>query len=255
MLWYKAWLETRARFLIGLALLVCSASALVLTYPKVQQVLTTMPSMDLGGPLGEKVREAARLASTYPGYVWSQWFGQNLIQLWTIFAVILGSGGLLSQMSGGGGLFTLSLPVSRRELVTVRAAAGLAELLLLAVVPSLVISILSPGIGQRYGVGDALVHATCLFVAGAVFYCLSFLLSTVFSDVWRPLLLALLAAGLLALADQFVDGLSRYSVIGAMNGERYFRGGGLPWPGLLISVALSAVMLYSAAVNLARRDF
>jgi hypothetical protein len=75
--------------------------------------------MDLAGDRGE-VREAAVLASSYRGYVWSQWYRQNLIQLWTIFAVILGTGGLLSQMSGGGGLFTLSLPVSRRELLTVR---------------------------------------------------------------------------------------------------------------------------------------
>jgi ABC-2 type transport system permease protein len=255
MLWYKAWLETRARFLIGLVLLLCSAAGLVLTYPKFQQLLATVPSMDLGGELGKRVREAAMVAGTYRGYVWSQWYGQNLIQLWTIFAVILGSGGLLSQMSGGGGLFTLSLPVSRRELLTVRAAAGLAELLILALVPSLVIPILSPGIGESYALGDALVHAMCLFVAGAVFFNLAFLLSTVFSDVWRPLLLALLAAGLLALAEQFVDGLSRYGVIGAMSGQSYFRGAGLPWPGLLGSVALSAAMLYGALVNLARRDF
>src|SRR5436190_3321438 len=112
MLWYKSWLETRSRFLIGLALLVCSGAATVFTYPKVHELLATVPSMDLRGPLGEKVREAAALASSYRGYVWSQWFGQNLIQLWTIFAVILGTGGLLSQMSGGGGVFTLSLPVS-----------------------------------------------------------------------------------------------------------------------------------------------
>jgi len=74
---------------------------------------------------------------------------------------------------------------------------------------------------------------------------------------FRPLLLlfALLAAGILGLAEQFVAGLSRYSVIGAMSAERYFRGGGLPWPGLLASVALSAAMLCGAAVNLARRDF
>jgi ABC-type transport system involved in multi-copper enzyme maturation permease subunit len=255
MLWYKSWLETRSRFLIGLALLMCSAAASVLTYPTFQQLLTTLPSIDLGGEIGRKVREAAIVASTYRGYIWSHLYRQNLIQLWTIFAVILGTGGLLSQMSGGGGLFTLSLPVSRRELLTVRAAAGLAELLILAVVPSLLVPLVSPAIGQSYSLGDSLVHAMCLFVAGAVFFSLSFLLSTVFSDVWRPLLSALFAAGMLAVAEQFVDGLSRYSVIGAMSGESYFRGGGLPWPGLFVSVALSAAMLYGAVVNLARRDF
>jgi ABC-2 type transport system permease protein len=194
MLWYKSWLETRSRFLIGLALLICSAAATVFTYPKVQELLTMVPSMDLSGEIGRKIREGALLAREYRGYVWSQWYRQNAIQMWTIFAAILGTGGLLSQVSGGGALFTLSLPASRGRLLAVRAAAGLAELLVLALVPALLIPILSPGIGQNYGLGESLVHAMCLFVAGAVFFSLSFFLSTVFNDIWRPLLFALLAA-------------------------------------------------------------
>jgi ABC-2 type transport system permease protein len=255
MLWYKSWLETRSRFLIGLALLICSAAATVFAYPKIQQLLTMMPAVDAGGELGRRIREAAELAREYRGYVWSQWYRQNLIQLWTIFAVLLGTGGLLSQMSGGGALFTLSLPVSRARLLAVRAGIGLAELLVLSLVPSLLLPLLSPGIGQSYGVGDALVHAMCLFVAGSVFFSLAFLLSTVFSDIWRPLLVALFVAAVLALGEQFVDGLSRYGLIAAMSGERYFRGAGVPWAALLASAALSAAMLYGASINLARRDF
>ena len=67
--------------------------------------------------------------------------------------------------------------------------------------------------------------------------------------------IALCLAALLALAETVVDGLSRYSLLGVMSGERYFRGGGLPWPGLFVSAAASALMLYGAALNLARRDF
>src|SRR5205823_4192856 len=147
-------------------------------------------------------KESAELARQYPGYVWSQWFAQNLTELWTLFAVMLGTGGLLSQGSGGAALFTLSLPVSRNRLIGVRAAAGLAELLVLAVVPSLPIPLLSPAVGERYPIADALVHSACVFLAGAVFFSLAFLLSTVFSDVWRPALLALTIAVVLGLCEQ-----------------------------------------------------
>ncbi len=95
----------------------------------------------------------------------------------------------------------------------------------------------------------------CLFVAGSVFFSLSFLLSTVFSDIWRPMLMALLVAGVLAIGEQFVTGLSRYGLIAAMSGERYFRGSGVPWLALLGSAALSASMLYASSMSLARRDF
>jgi hypothetical protein len=140
-------------------------------------------------------------------------------------------------------------------LLGVQAATGLAELLVLAFVPSLLLPILSATIGQTYGIADALIHGACLFIGGTVFFSLAFLLSTVFSGVWRPLLIVLCVAFVLALFEQVFRDLSRYSPLRVMSAERYFRGGGLPWQGLLGSAAASAAMLYGAAINIGRRDF
>ncbi|HEX3478893.1 MAG TPA: hypothetical protein VHT91_27915 [Kofleriaceae bacterium] len=255
MLWHKSWLETRWRFLIGLGMLACSAAGVVLVYPRVVELLAAMPAPDTGGALGRQIRESAELARDYRGYVWSQWFGQRMIQGWTLFAVLLGTGGLVSQAVRGGALFTLSLPVSRRRLVAVRAAVGLAELLVLAVAPSLVLAALSPAVGQRYAIADAAVHSACLFVAGTVFFSLTSLLSTAFSDIWRPPLIALLVAVVLAVAEQLVGEVARFSVFPVMSAERYFRGGGVPWLGLVASAAVSVALLYGAARNVARQDF
>ena len=255
MLWRKSWLETRWRFLIGLGLLTLSACSTVFTYPQIVKLLPLASTVDADGALGRRVTEAVDLARTYRGYVWSHWYRQNLLQMWGLFAVLIGSGGLLSQASGGGALFTLSLPVTRHRLIGVRAATGLAELLVLAFVPSLLLPALSPAIGQTFGLGDALVYGACLFIAGTVFFSLAFLLSTVFTGVWAPLLIVLCVATVLGLFDLALRDVSRYSVFAVMSAESYFRGGGLPWLGLLASTALSAAMLYGAAVNIARRDF
>jgi len=252
MLWYKSWLETRWRFLIGLALLLCSAGAMVLTYPRLQALLSHIPEPQLGGALGERVREAIELSREYRGFVWAQGFSQNLAQLGTLFAVLLGTGGLLS---GGAALFTLSLPATRRDLLRVRAAAGLAEWLLLALVPSLLISLMSPVIGESYGVVTALAHGLCLFVAGAVFFSLAMLLSTLFTDVWRPLLTAIAIAAFLALLEQLAPRDGGWGIYRVMSGESYFRSGAMPWAGLAASAAASVALLYAAAVNLERRDF
>ncbi|HWE50229.1 MAG TPA: hypothetical protein VG273_10590 [Bryobacteraceae bacterium] len=260
MLWYKtlffkSWVETRWRFLIGLALLICSAIGVVLTYPQVAKLLPLASSIRADGELGRRIREAAEIQRTYSGYVWSQWFRQDFPQMWTIFAVLLGTGSAISQTSGGGALFTLSMPVSRTRLLAVRAATGYAQLLLLAFVPSILIPLFSPAVGQTYSLLNALVYSALLFIGGEVFFTFAFFLQTEFTDIWRPMGIALSVAAVIGLSVSAFPEASRYSPVGVMVGEDWFREGHLPWRGLLICVAASALMLYGAARNIARHDF
>jgi ABC-type transport system involved in multi-copper enzyme maturation permease subunit len=166
--------------------------------------------------------------------------------------VLLGCGGLLSEARKGSALFTLSLPVTRRELLGTRSAVGLAQCLAIALIPPLVISLSAPVIGERFGVVDALAHGICLFFVAAVFYSLASFLSTLFGDIWRPLLIAVGIACLAALVQVIAPGLGLFHV---MSGNAYFRTGTLPWAGLLTSAVLAAALLYSAAETLERRDF
>jgi hypothetical protein len=254
MLWYKSWLETRWRFLIGLGLLILMACATVFGYPAVQELMPLANQMETKGPLGDLIKDAVAIQKDYRGYVWYQWIRQNLSQTWTLFAILLASGGLLAHASGGAPLFTLALPVSRQQVLWVRAATGLAELLVLAIVPFLIIPVLSPAIAQHYSLRDVAVHAMCLFVAGSVFFSIALFLSTMFSDLWRPLLLTCAIAVMLALAAQ-VPGLSDYSIFQVMSAESYLRGGAVPWTGLLTAATVAAGILYGAATNFARQDF
>jgi hypothetical protein len=251
MLWHKAWLETRWRFLVALGMLLCSAATVVLTYPQVIKLLPMVPA-SLSGPIGERIREAAELSRSYRGYIWSHWFKQNLPQWSTLFAILLGTASLF--VHSGGDLFTLSLPVSRARLLGVRAATGLAELFVIAAVPSMLIPLLSPAIQESYGLRSAFVHGACVFVASSVFFSIALWLSTVFSDAWRPLLITLavaLALGLLDLASR----TRVFSLFTVMTAESYFRHGRLPWLGLLGAGAASAAFFYGAIVNIQRRDF
>ena len=255
MLWYKAWLETRWRFLIGIAILVLSVVGTVLAYPRVERVLPLMPSVDTSSLVGQRIKAIADLSRTYGGYIWAQWLRQNNVQMLSLFAALLGTGGLLSQAAGGGRLFTLSLPVSRDRLFGVRAATGLTELAILAFVPSLLLPLLSPTVGQTFRIGAALAYGACAFVASTVLFSATSLLSTVFNDIWRPALIVCAIATAIGVYEPFLGDISRYSLFGIMDGETYFRDGGLPWLGLLASAAASAAMLVAASRNLARQDF
>jgi ABC-2 type transport system permease protein len=252
MLWYKAWLETRWRFLIGLALLLCSAAATVLTYPAIVKLIPPAATTNASGVVEERIREAIELSRTYRGYMWSHWFGQNLKQWATLFAILLGTAGVLSPSAGA--LFTLSLPVTRKRLLGVRAATALAELFVIVFVPSLLVSLLSPSIAQSFAPGATLVYSACFFVGVSVFFSLAFLLSTVFDDLWRPLLIAIAVAFVLSMLGQVLTNAPA-DVYRVMSAETYFRSGRVPWIGLIVTAAISAAMLYAAAVNVTRRDF
>jgi ABC-2 type transport system permease protein len=252
MLWHKAWVETRWRAVVGLAVLLCSATGMVVLYPQVMKLVPSVPPADTGSAIARQIREAAELMRDYRGYVFTQWFRQTLPQLWTLMAALLGSGGLLTQ---GAAVFTLSLPVSRDRLTAVRALVGLGELFALAIIPTLLVPLLSPVVGQSYPFGEALVHVFCVFVAGTVFFSLAFLLSTAFADVWRPLLFTLAVAVALVSIEQLLHQVAAHGIFGVMSGDAYFRTGRLPWLGLFASAAASAAMLWLAAVSINRRDF
>src|SRR5262249_50378864 len=110
MLWYKVWLETRWRVLIGLAAGICFAAGGVWVYPRGMKLLPLVSTINVNTELGRRIVEQAELSRDYRGFVWVQAFRQNLTQMVTLFAVLLGTGGLLSQSAGT--LFTLSMPVS-----------------------------------------------------------------------------------------------------------------------------------------------
>jgi ABC-2 type transport system permease protein len=249
MLWYKSWLDTRWRFLIGFAVLVVMAAGILIDYNVSAQAIATAGRNPDAFTSNALLKEAIRIEQTFRGFVWYQWFRGNLLQCGTILAALLGSG---SVIASPGGLYTLSLPASRKQLMVTRAATGLGELFILATVPSTMISALSPTIGQRFSVGDVTAYGLCMFVAAAVFYSLAFLLSTVFDDLWRPLLIAVGLAVVIGYVEVFfnLNGLFK-----TMAGRVYFETGSFPWLGLTSSAAISIVMLYGAATNIARKDF
>ena len=253
MLWQHAFLETRWRFLVGLVVLPVSAAFVALGYPQVVATAASVPPLG-DTMLGREIAEALELAKRFDSYVWSQWFARNGAQLAAFFAVIIGTGGLLSQTAAAR-LFTLSLPVSRERLLGMRAAAGLSQVLALTFVPALVIVLVSPLIARTFPLLDALAYAVCAFAGAAFFFSLAFLFSSMFGNVWAPVVLAMCTGVALSVVGARLGGNSALSLLGMMHGDSYFNGQGLPWPMLLASAGLSSALIYAGVRHIARQDF
>jgi hypothetical protein len=253
MLWYKAWRDTRWRFLIGLGILTGTVLANVLAYPSVHNLQGVSLPAGLSGELVHEIDWVTQLSSSFRGFVWVQLVRQNLPYLWIVFAVLLGAQGPLPR--GTGAIFPLSLPVSRRRLCAVRAATDLVELGVLALIPLLLIPLAALLVGHTYALADALVHGIQILTGGAVFYCLALWLATIFGDRWRPIVITLAAAVAANICSNFIPALAPFSPATVMIGEDYFRTGVPAWAGMCIWLGISAAVLHAAVRSIEARDF
>jgi len=176
MLWYKAWRESRMRFLLSAA----AIAAMCLVYTLFHARL--YPGV---------VHEHASVRS-YTQYVHWTIFGGVVRALLQLSCLLLGLGGLQRDRKQNTLGFTLALPVSRISLVVSRASLGLVQVLVLAAIPSLIVTAASHAVGQQLPLDYALRFIP-LWAAGGVFtLAISFVASVLFSSEYVSLAVAYL---------------------------------------------------------------
>jgi hypothetical protein len=238
MLWQKSWWETRLALLMAMAVLLFFAAW---RQPWEEASLTQwVSSLQQRAPnWSEDSRGLLPLLSSYQGYVWLFWFKLMLPVMWPAFALAMGvtlvatSCPWMAGGSGAAGLFTFSLPVSRRRVLLTHVALVAVEMVLVTLVPSLMFPI----------------------VGGMVFPAFSFLLMAVFNNQWKALTIGIASAFAMFFPIRIAEEFPWWNVYHVMSGETYFRYGKIPWLGLLVSLAVSASMVFAAVRIYERRDF
>jgi ABC-2 type transport system permease protein len=255
MLWKKTWWETRWLFLIGLG-------AIFLAY-----------GLTFGGgdydpaPWAARLQRSTNLSESerqalnnYQGQTYALWFKGLLSFIWANLAVSLGAGCLMTtcpymHSHGAAGLFTFSLPVSRRKVLLSQAAVGFGEMFLVALLPSLLLPVIAFFHDRWFSLSDTLIYTLLTIFGGAVLFCFAFLLAVILGN-WRVTFL-LAEAVVFALYLPFARSFGArpwWNILGVMAGESYFYHGRMPWLGLLISLVLSAVFIFAAVRIYERRD-
>jgi hypothetical protein len=255
MLWKKSWWETRWLFLIGL---VAIFLAYGLTFGWGEYDAARWAArLQRSASLSESERQAL---NNYQGQTWALWFKMLLSFIWADFAVIIGAVCLMTACpwipsQGAAGLFTFSLPVSRRKVLLLQAAVGFGEIFLAALLPSLLLPIIARFHGQWFSWSDTLIYTLLMLFGGAIFFCFAFLLTVILGNYVVAFLLAesVVFALYLPFAGSF-GARPWWNILGVMAGESYFYHGRIPWLGLLISLILSAVFIFTAIRIYERRD-
>lgn len=235
MLWYKAWLETRWRFAF-------MAGSMLVAWAAPHWA----PLFHLRPPTG--VPET-RL-----------WLGIHLasVFLYVFAAILLAGSGINSQTAYAATsgfhpsmLFTLSLPVSRRRLLFVRAGLGALQTCFLVVTMAAYTLIQRP---DATTTGQFLIYLARAIVCTMAVYALSTMLACLLDEMWQfyAAFLACVAAFLLQFRVPLISWLSPFR---GMNLISYPITGPIPWAPVISSLVLTSALLYASMLIVQRKEY
>lgn len=250
MLFYKAWLESRVRFLFGVAAVI----AVCILYIQLRPILIPGWITDLQNP-----HWSGRPNWLYRGvhdlnfYAWHFLYENKLQQVWVVFAILLSFGGLVREKQIGTSTFSLGLPVSRKRWFLTRMLVAAAEGLVLALIAVAGVSLASQNIHEPYGTNQILAHCLLIAVAGAVFLGLGALFSTVIRGEHMALSITLVVLGIPYLfIQEYVREAApnvwahRIDISHVMSGPPQLTWATTPWFGLAFSLFLAICFFFIA---------
>jgi hypothetical protein len=229
MLWHKGWLETRYRLLFALG------------FVALFQLIQHQPSATPQGILGLVLFS-------------------NPVLVVMSYTLVAGAGVatqpslVASKGIHGSTLFTLSLPVTRLRLLSVRAAMGWLE-------GSGVIGVLccalwfrSPALRAMVDPETMLRYAATLIACGSAIYFVSVLLGTFLDEQWRTWGTMLTATALwwLSAHSAFPAFLNIFQGMGK---DSPLIAHTMPWSAIVFSVLLAGVLFFAALTVLRAREY
>jgi ABC-2 type transport system permease protein len=237
MLWYKAWLETRNRFLISLGGIVALSSYFVFR------------------------QNQKSLNAPAAWYYHTLQNGHEMIGvLWLLAVTLLMMGGLLREKALGTSSFTLALPVSRGHLMLARILCGFVQSLALGIIPWAAMFLVGSLTGLTTSFSQAAFHIVLLIGGGVVFFSLAVLASSVIEGEYTAPAVCLGIAFTDVAA--FWDGRFRdFSPWTFITGTQYFNratgmlSGSIPWLHVAGDFVVASVLAAIAIKVIQKRDF
>lgn len=226
MLWYKAWLETRWRFVFVL-------------------VVTVMPMIGFVflGASQKVFWQGIRLIAPLMSCFAALYLAGAGVNTQTVYSAVTGFHGSM--------LFTLSLPVTRMRLLYVRAATGALETCVFVLLAEATMLYWCP---QTPSVPQALLYAIRAIVCAMAVYAFSTFLACILDEMWQftGSVFILGAAWLIVLK---LAPLSEVNLFRAMDLGATPLTAPLPWISLLTSIVLASLFLGASVLVLRRKEY
>jgi ABC-2 type transport system permease protein len=235
-LWYKAWLESRSRFLTCLATLTIFVVVFV-------------------GHAQEFIRPEWKADYNRLLFVTQQF----VVIIWILAVVLLGMGGIVREKATGTSSLTLSLPVSRARLLGVRVGVGVLEAIALGVVPWSAIFVVSSLARMPILASQVEFYVMLLIGCGLTYFAMAVLVSSLVEGEYTA---PAVAFGVVLLSAIMFDAWLRpFNLWRLVTGDYYvdrrtfLLSGHFPWRGMLVSVSAAALMFLTSVKVIQKREF
>ena len=229
MLWTKAWLETRWRFLFALAIPVFT---LIIRHSKFTLTPADLPRMLMSGSV-----------------------------LYAFAGVYLAGDGIQTQSPfretrglNASTIFTLALPVSRSRLLAMRAAMGLFETGAVIAIGICLTWLLYPLVRANSTHFDLLKLIIAVFAFATGFHLLSVLLATFLDVVWQ-LFASMLCVGVLWGISELLALPQRLNIFRTMTTNSPLVTHSFPWAAVFVSCTLALVFFLAASRVVRTRQY
>jgi ABC-2 type transport system permease protein len=251
MLFYKAWLESRMRFLVGLA----AVTAVCILYIRLRLILVPDWRLVLQDP-----HWSGRPTWLFVGvhdlnfFAWHFLYENKLQQVGVLFAILLSFGGLVREMEQGTAAFSLSLPVSRSRWLMTRMLVSIAEGFVLGLAATLAVTFASWSIHEQYALSQVIAHCLLIVTAGIVFFAMGAVFSTLIRGEHMALAFTLVLLGVpyLFIQEYIREAapnvwVRRIDISHVMAGPPHLTWATTPWIGLAVSFLLAIGLLSVAS--------
>jgi ABC-type transport system involved in multi-copper enzyme maturation permease subunit len=251
MLLFKAWKESKTRFLLSAATIATLCTTVVLFNVQMQKNPGLIPH--------------GFRAGTYSEHIYHFIYSGTAKGLFTMLMLFIGLGGLLREAGRGTAPFTLALPATRTHMIVTQIVVGVLEVFTIAALPLLLIPTLSPLVDQFYPASESFHFALLWLGGGLMVFGLAFLCSVLLAGDYTALVVAFLGLFAVPLVAQ-VPALEPYRVnflmtmgeFGTMhwNPEHtLLLPSPMPWIRLLVFCGISLGLLWAALTVTKRQNF
>ncbi|MEO8562319.1 MAG: hypothetical protein ABI601_09615 [bacterium] len=248
---FKAWMESRMRFLLSAGTITTICAVVVLFNAQMQANPGQVPH--------------GFRAATYNEHIYHFIYSGTAKGLFAMLVLFNGLGGLLRERQRGTVTFTLALPVSRTQLILSQIVVGWGEIVTMAALPLLIIPALSAVVHQSYPVAVSLHFALLWTAGGLMIFSLAFLSSVLFAGDYTGLTIAFLTlfgiplvARLPALEPYQVNFLMTMGEFGTMHWNMehtMFLPSPMPWLRLAVFCGIALALVGTALTVSERQDF